>query len=173
MRNHRVAAQRANPPPRCKSPLEGILMTTLFQDVRYGLRLLLKSPGFTIVAVLSLALGVGANAAILSIVNAVLLRSLPYRDPDRLVRIFFNEPGVGLRDVRFSKPELDDLQTRAGVFEDVTPIFEGSMGAGRLVEHPDSDSRCFSNSRVAPMDNLKAKISTRFRNRRVADLAKH
>jgi putative ABC transport system permease protein len=101
-------------------------MTTLFQDVRYGLRLLLKSPGFTIVAVLSLALGVGANAAIFSIVNAVLLRSLPYRDPDRLVRIYFNEPGLGLRDVRFSKPELDDLQTRAGVFEDVSPIFEGS-----------------------------------------------
>jgi predicted permease len=101
-------------------------MTTLLQDVRYGLRLLWKSPGFTIVAVLSLALGVGANTAIFSVVNAVLLRSLPYRDPDRLVRIFFNEPGVGLRDVRFSKPELDDLQTRAGVFEDVTPIFEGS-----------------------------------------------
>ncbi|MGA7222599.1 MAG: ABC transporter permease, partial [Candidatus Acidiferrales bacterium] len=59
-------------------------------------------------------------------VDAVLLRSLPYRDPDRLVRIFFNEPGVGLRDVTFSKPELDDLQTRAGVFEDVTPIFEGT-----------------------------------------------
>src|SRR5262249_19144079 len=55
-----------------------------------------------------------------------LLRSLPYRDPDRLVRIYFNEPGVGLRDVKFSKPELDDLQTRAGVFEDVTPIAEGS-----------------------------------------------
>jgi predicted permease len=55
-----------------------------------------------------------------------LLRSLPYRDPDHLVRIFFNEPGVGLRDVRFSKPELDDLLTRAGVFEDVSPIFEGS-----------------------------------------------
>src|SRR5580693_1866378 len=101
-------------------------MTTLLQDVRYGLRVLLKSPGFTIVAMLSLALGVGANTAIFSIVNAVLLRSLPYRDPDRLVRVIFNEPGVGLRDVRFSKPELDDLQTRAGVFQDVTPIFEGS-----------------------------------------------
>jgi predicted permease len=99
---------------------------TLLQDVRYGLRMLVKKPTFTIVAVLMLALGVGANTAIFSIVNAVLLRSLPYRDPDRLVRIFFNEPGVGLRDVRFSKPELDDLQTRAGVFEDVSPIFEGS-----------------------------------------------
>src|SRR6202045_1892005 len=101
-------------------------MGTLLQDVRYGLRMLVKKPTFTIVAVLTLALGVGANTAIFSIVNAVLLHSLPYRDPDRLVRIFFNEPGVGLRDVRFSEPELDDLQTRASVFKDVTPIFEGS-----------------------------------------------
>src|SRR6476620_7559769 len=109
-------------------------MGALLQDVRYGLRMLVKKPTFTIVAVLTLALGVGANTAIFSIVDAVLLRSLPYRDPDRLVRIFFNEPGVGLRDVRFSKPELDDLQVRAGVFEDVTPIFEGSedlTGAGQ------------------------------------------
>src|ERR1700749_933322 len=109
-------------------------MEALLQDVRYGLRMLVKKPTFTIVAVLTLALGVGANTAIFSLVNAVLLRSLPYRDPDRLVRIFFNEPGVGLRDVRFSKPELDDMQTRAGVFEDVTPIFEGSenvTGAGQ------------------------------------------
>jgi len=98
----------------------------LGSDMRHGLRLLRKNPGFTAVAILTLALGVGANTAIFSIVNAVLLRSLPYRDPDRLVRIFFNEPGVGLRDVRFSKPELDDLQTRSGVFEDATPIFEGS-----------------------------------------------
>ncbi len=98
----------------------------LWQDLRHGSRVLRKKPTFTIVAVLTLALGVGANTAIFSIVNAVLLRSLPYRDPDRLVRIYFNEPGVGLRDVAFSKPEMDDLQTRAGVFEDVTPIFEGS-----------------------------------------------
>src|SRR6476646_6326390 len=100
-------------------------MGTLLQDVRYGLRMLVKKPTFTIVAVLTLALGVGANTAIFSIVNAVLLRSLPYPDPDRLVRIFFNQPGVGLRDVRFSKPELDDLLTRSGVFEEVSPIFEG------------------------------------------------
>jgi len=88
--------------------------------------MLVKNPTLTIVAVLTLALGVGVNTAIFSIVDAVLLRSLSYRDPDRLVRVFFNEPGVGLRDVRFSEPELVDLQTRAGVFEDVTPIFEGS-----------------------------------------------
>jgi putative ABC transport system permease protein len=101
-------------------------MGSLLQDIRYGLRMLVKKPTFTIVAVLTLALGVGANTAIFNLVDAVLLRSLPFRDPNRLVRIFFNEPGVGLRDVRFSKPEMDDLQTRADVFEDVTPIFEGS-----------------------------------------------
>src|SRR5437588_9346746 len=115
--------------PFCDSVIlteRSVFMGTLLQDVRYGLRMLLKKPTFTIVAVLTLALGVGANTAIFSIVNAVLLRPLPFPDPDRLVRIFFNEPGVGLRDVRFSKPELDDLLTRADVFEDVSPIFEGS-----------------------------------------------
>src|SRR6476660_1065770 len=109
-------------------------VSELGQDARYALRMLVRNPTFTIVAVLTLALGVGANTAIFSIVDAVLLRSLAYRDPDRLVRIFFNEPGVGLRDVRFSKPELDDLLTREGVFEEVTPIFEGSedlTGAGQ------------------------------------------
>src|SRR6185312_10842937 len=101
-------------------------VSELGQDVRYGLRTLVKQPTLTIVAVLTLALGVGANTAIFSIVDAVLLRYLPYRNPDRLVRVFFNEPGVGLTDVRFSEPELEDLQKRSGVFDDVTPIFEGN-----------------------------------------------
>src|SRR6516165_5709110 len=130
-------------------------VSELGQDVRYGLRMLVKKPTLTIVAVLTLALGVGANTAIFSIVDAVLLRSLPYRDPDRLVRIFFNEPGVGLRDVRFSKPELDDLQTRVDVFEDVSPIFEGSedvIGAGQpeRVDGVNGSFSYFSMLRVTP-----------------------
>src|SRR3979411_1902211 len=100
-------------------------MGTLLQDVRYGLRMLVKKPTFTIVAVLTLALGVGANTAIFSIVNAVLLRSLPFPDPDRLVSIYFNNPGVGLRGVRFSVPEFDDLRTQTDVFEDVSVIVSG------------------------------------------------
>ena len=97
-------------------------MTDVLQDVRYGLRILWKKPAFTVVAVLTLALGVGANTAIFSIVNAVLLRSLQYREPERLVRVLFNNPGVGLRDVPFSVPELDDLRARAGIFEEVSAV---------------------------------------------------
>ena len=112
-------------------------MTTLFQDMRYGLRVLWKSPGFTIVAVLSLALGVGANTAIFSIVNAVLLRSLPFSHPDRLVKIVANNRGVGAQDIGLSVPELDDLRSRAGVFEQLTATQGGpaNLTGGERPQH--------------------------------------
>src|SRR5512135_1023038 len=97
-------------------------MENLLQDLRYGWRMLVKKPAFTIVAVLTLALGVGANTAIFSIVDAVLLRPLPFPEPDRLVRIYFNNQGIGLRGVRFSVPEFDDLRRQTDVFEDVSVI---------------------------------------------------
>jgi predicted permease len=103
------------------------VVDSTWQDVRYALRFLRKSPGFTTVATLTLALGIGANIAIFSIVNAVLLRSLPFREPDRLVKIFFNNPGIGLHGVRFSVPEMNDLKDRAGVFEYVSAACRGSI----------------------------------------------
>jgi predicted permease len=112
-------------------------MGALLQDVRYGLRVLWKSPGFTIVAVLSLALGVGANTAIFSIVDAVLLRSLPFSHPDRLVKIVANNKGVGAQDIGLSVPELDDLRSRAGVFDQVTATQGGptNLTGGERPQH--------------------------------------
>jgi predicted permease len=81
----------------------------LGKDLRHGLRLLGNNPGFTTVAVLTLALGIGANAAIWSVVDGVLLSPLPYRDPGRLVRVYHANPGQGVEDGAFSPQDFDDL----------------------------------------------------------------
>ena len=90
-------------------------MRGLLQDVGYFLRTLAKSPGFFAVAVLTLALGIGANTAIFSVINAVLLRPLPFHEPDRLVRLFETEAAPG--NYPFTGPDYLDWQAQNRTLE--------------------------------------------------------
>jgi putative ABC transport system permease protein len=103
----------------------------LLQDFRYGLRLLGKSPVFTAVSVLTLTLGIGATTAIFSVVDAVLLRPLPYRDPQRLVSIFEDLSKLGYPRIRVSPPTYLDLKAQTRVFEDVAAVNETGFNFSR------------------------------------------
>src|SRR5687768_7936343 len=97
----------------------------MLQDLRFAARALRRSPGFTLIAVLTLALGIGANTAIFSVVNGVLLRPLPYPDADRLVRIFTAYRGSGVERYAVSQPEFMDYKGLAAAFANAA-VFTGA-----------------------------------------------
>ena len=105
-------------------------MVSFVQDLRYALRMFPKNPGFTIVAVMTLALGIGANVATFSVVYAVLLRPLPFPHPEQLVRVFDDLRGPNEQDVGMSAPELWDLQDRSGVFQDISAVASSNSAVG-------------------------------------------
>src|SRR5258708_29216060 len=92
-------------------------MLTLWQDLRYGARLLMKRPGFAFVVILTLTLGIGANTAIFSVVNAFLLRPLPYGEPDRLVMVDSQHHGSS---IGVSFADYEDWRKQNHVFEDIS-----------------------------------------------------
>ncbi len=96
-----------------------MLMTHLLQDLRYGLRMLRAKPGFTIAAVLTLALGIGANSAIFSVINGMLLRPLPYPDSERLVYVHNTYPKMNLDNAGTSIPDFLDRRENASALEDL------------------------------------------------------
>jgi putative ABC transport system permease protein len=107
------------------------MASTLWQDVRYGARMLLKTPGVSIIVIIALALGIGANSAIFSVVNAVLLRPLPFDQPDSLV--FLNEKSPVLDEMSISYPNFTDWRAQNQSFEKMGVYNRGSYnltGAG-------------------------------------------
>src|SRR5215510_4670905 len=93
-------------------------MQTLWQDLRYGVRTLIKAPGFTLVAVFSISLGVAANTSVFTVVNAMLFKPMPVAEPDRLVALYTSEPNSGFPQA-FSYPDYKDYRDNNDVFSDL------------------------------------------------------
>src|SRR5262245_10269306 len=102
-------------------------MQTFLYDLSYGLRVLLKTPRFTAAAVLSLAIGIGANTAIFSVTNALLLRPLSYKDPERLVILWNRSPGLNVEQDWFSPGQYLDIKADNLVFENVAATIDNSF----------------------------------------------
>ena len=130
------------------------MLTTLWQDVRYGARMLLKNPGITFIVVLALALGIGANTAIFSVVDAVLLRPLPYPESERLVVL--NETAKAMDDISISYPNFTDWRNQNQVFEKIGVFNRGSynltgMGDAERIVTAQASADLFAALRVNPM----------------------
>src|SRR5262245_5682700 len=111
----------------------GMRMESLLQDLRFGARMLFKQPGFTLIAVLTLALGIGANTAIFSLVDAVLLRSLPFPQPERIMTIWAEAPADGIAKQGLAPGNYSDLKAQQTVFEQMAALSGSEMnltGAG-------------------------------------------
>src|SRR5438128_280597 len=106
-------------------------MGTLLQDLRYGLRMLARNPGFTVVAILTLALGIGANTAIFSVVNAALINPLPYRESDRLVQFWETNPLKNWTQATVAPANLFDWQQQNQSFTEIAAyVGSDKKGAG-------------------------------------------
>src|SRR5258706_4969598 len=108
-------------------------METLIQDLRYTVRMLLKKPAFTAIVVLALAIGIGANTAIFSVVNSILLRPLPYKNFERISMIWMDNPKLGVAEDWHSYPNYLDFKEQNQVYEDMAAFNNRSFnltGAG-------------------------------------------
>jgi len=147
-------------------------MSSFWQDVRFSFRTLSKSPGFTLVAVLTMALGVGALSSIVSVINAVLFRELPYENPDRLVLV----EGVNLKDdtqrLPFTYPDFIELQRRLTTTEILAARTDSRTFALRTTEGPEMIRGEIVSAPYFPLLGLKAAVAARSWPRRTGSAAR-
>src|SRR5689334_13144349 len=98
-------------------------METLLQDLLYGVRIFFKKPGFTAIAIVTLALGIGANTAIFSVITGVLLRPLPYKDPERIVTLWQSSLKNNVKKEGVAPANFLDWKERNSVFEDIAAVY--------------------------------------------------
>ena len=122
-------------------PTKGNMLKDIAQDVRFGIRVLFKNPSFTFIAVLALALGIGANTAIFTVVNAVLLRPLPYKDPDRLMTIWEDASKVGFPHNTPSPANFLDWQNQNQLFEGMAALHRQTFNLTGIGEPERIDGR--------------------------------
>jgi putative ABC transport system permease protein len=132
-------------------------MESLFKDIQYGVRNLVHRPGFTLIAVVTLALGIGATTAIFSVVNAVILRPLPYQDPGQLVRLWSDSSGKRTDQNQFSPAEITDFRDQVTSFEEIG-LFDYGLSANltggtqpERVNGSEASPALFSVLRVTPV----------------------
>jgi predicted permease len=130
---------------------------TTGQNLRYAARMLRRTPGFTLVAILTLALGIGANVAIFTVVHAVLLEPLPFPHPEELVRVYDDLRTSNTHDVEMSVPELWDLRDKSGVFQDICATLpaDANITGG---DHPERVEALITNANYFTMLGVHAEL---------------
>ncbi len=136
-------------------------MNTILLDLRYSLRTLWKTPTFAVAALLSLAIGIGATAAVFSIANALLLRPLPYQDPERLVILWNRSPGLGITEDWFSTAQYFDIKTGHRGLEQVAIAIGGNYNLTGKGE-PERVGTIRVSSNLLPMLGMRAEIGRLF-----------
>src|SRR5713226_8584468 len=121
------------------------MFTEALHDLRFGLRMLRKNPGFTFVAVLTLALGIGANSTVFTLVNTVLFKGLPYPDPDRIVAISSNNLAKNQPQLGVAYPDFQDFRAQSKAFKGLA----ATQLSVASVSDPDIPATQYQNARIS------------------------
>src|SRR5688572_21532655 len=139
-------------------------MQTLWQDLRFGFRMLVKNPIFALVAVVTLALGIGANTAIFSVVDAVLLRSLPYAEPDRLVFLWETAESQGIPTSGAALPNYHAWRDRSQSFDGLAGFYYGDFNLSSAGGSPEFIQGAYVTPNLFPVLKVEPVLGRMFVN---------